>query len=289
MPAIFAPVLALLMLLVPSGGWLGVYLSADHDAATVTEVVPDSPAAKAGLRAGDVFVSVGNTKTPTREKLMAAIGDASPGDRVKIRVRRGSKLATMVVKLGKRPSDNSVAETARPKPAAQDKRPAAPKSESRAVPIVSETKPTAGGVYIGIGVMESDDGVMIDRVLANSPAKAAGVKAGERLTSIGDQRIGSLSDLDKALAKLRAGKPIAFGLRSEDSRRSIMVTPAKKPAKPSKAKPSKAKSSTTKSSSKSSSKGSKGIDAELKAMRRELAELKKELLEMRKQLRRQRR
>lgn len=322
MHAFFAPLLGLFLFLTPDGGWLGVYLDGSEERAVITEVVPDSPASKAGLRAGDVLLAVGDKATPTRDGLIAAIGAASPGDRVSLKVERGGRSIVVVVKLGERPSETAVAETARPAPAGRGNRPARPAPESAAAP-------AAGGVFLGISVTETDGKLMIERVLDGSPAAAAGLKAGEQLAGIGRSRLRSLADLDEALGDLVAGKPVEVVLRGKDSRRSVLLTPAPRrgaagtegdaPASAGRAEArneprravrlvrpdrraevrgaeakveaerkaeAKAKAKETKAEAKARE-GGGDVDKELEALRRELAKLKKELQELRKQIRRQ--
>ena len=56
-------------------GWDGVPLS---------HVVPDSAAARAGLREGDVLVRLGDSALDSFDDLRAALGRARPGERVQI-------------------------------------------------------------------------------------------------------------------------------------------------------------------------------------------------------------
>ena len=58
---------ALVLFLLP-GGWLGVELD-DERPLTVKSVVEGSPAAKAGIRAGDVFQSVNGRRIRNEEAL----------------------------------------------------------------------------------------------------------------------------------------------------------------------------------------------------------------------------
>lgn len=95
--------LPLLFAVASPDGWLGIYLDQGRDQAVVVEVIPESPAAKAGLQVGDVIVRVGDTGPVARERLRTALAAASPGDRLELAVRRGDKEHRVVVKLGERP------------------------------------------------------------------------------------------------------------------------------------------------------------------------------------------
>ncbi len=87
-------------------GYLGVGLGDRTDGgqgAVVTEVQPGSPAARAGLRAGDVVVSLDDAPIDGRAGLIAAVRDRGPGDAITLEIRRGGALQTVVAVLEQRP------------------------------------------------------------------------------------------------------------------------------------------------------------------------------------------
>jgi S1-C subfamily serine protease len=72
--------------------------------ALVASVEPASPAAKAGLQANDVIVSLNGTPIQSAEDLTAALHPLAPGDHVKVGIYRGSVQQTVDVTLGARPT-----------------------------------------------------------------------------------------------------------------------------------------------------------------------------------------
>lgn len=58
------------------------------EGAVVTRVSPDSPAARAGLRVGDVIVSIGGRRISTREQVLSQVGTSRPGSQVTLDVWR---------------------------------------------------------------------------------------------------------------------------------------------------------------------------------------------------------
>jgi serine protease DegQ len=70
--------------------------------ALVQAVVPNSAAAKAGLRAGDVIVGLDGTPVGSVEDLLAALRRHKPGDRVSLKVSRNGKTITIDVTLSGR-------------------------------------------------------------------------------------------------------------------------------------------------------------------------------------------
>ncbi|SFL00553.1 S1C family serine protease [Geodermatophilus ruber] len=66
----------------------------------VVDVVPGGPAAAAGIRPGDVIVSVDGKKTPTAEELGAVLAELQPGQRVPVTVQREGQTLELEVTLG---------------------------------------------------------------------------------------------------------------------------------------------------------------------------------------------
>lgn len=72
--------------------------------ALVSTVTAGSPAATAGLRAGDVITRVGTTRVSGAGDVVSAVSARSPGDRVEVTVRRAGRAVTTTVTLGTQPS-----------------------------------------------------------------------------------------------------------------------------------------------------------------------------------------
>ena len=78
-------------------------LPVDHGA-LITGVTTGGPAAKAGLRVGDIIVQVDNKQITDVATLADALLSKNPGDTVQVRVYRGSQQLTVKVKLGELPA-----------------------------------------------------------------------------------------------------------------------------------------------------------------------------------------
>jgi serine protease Do len=68
-------------------------------------VMPDTPAAKAGLKDGDIITAVGGTKLDSNTSLRGALMQHKPGDTVTLDVLRDGKSLTLDVTLITRPAD----------------------------------------------------------------------------------------------------------------------------------------------------------------------------------------
>jgi S1-C subfamily serine protease len=70
----------------------------------IGSVTDGTPAARAGLRAGDLIVAVEGKRIGSLNELRAAINTRQPGDKVAIRYRRDGRAHTVTVTLANRPS-----------------------------------------------------------------------------------------------------------------------------------------------------------------------------------------
>lgn len=77
--------------------------------AIVVEVEANSPAAKAGLEAGDIITAVGNTSIDQNHTLAELIGAHKPGDKVNLTVLRNSQTLTLNAELGSSPQNSNTA------------------------------------------------------------------------------------------------------------------------------------------------------------------------------------
>jgi len=85
--------------------FLGVQLQdAAGGGARIAAVTAGSPAADAGLKAGDVVTALDGTSIADAEELTAAVVSKQPGDTVKVTVKRDGSTKTLTATLGTRPS-----------------------------------------------------------------------------------------------------------------------------------------------------------------------------------------
>jgi S1-C subfamily serine protease len=75
-----------------------------QDGALVQEVAPGSPAAKAGLRPGDLVVAIDGQSVADYGELGARIRAHKPGDQVTLKVVRGGSETTITATLSQRPA-----------------------------------------------------------------------------------------------------------------------------------------------------------------------------------------
>jgi serine protease Do len=77
----------------------------DATGATLPAITPDSPAAKAGIKDGDIVTSIEGMTIDTEHPLDSIITRFAPGRTVTVEVLRGGATVTLQVTLGTRPAD----------------------------------------------------------------------------------------------------------------------------------------------------------------------------------------
>lgn len=197
-------------------GWLGVMLLVDAESPTILEVIPDSPAAAAGLRPGDVILAVDDVEIESLSDLQRELGDKAVGSEVLLSLDRGGERITVGVKLQRSPE---VSPSTRGIPVPRLGAPAKP---SGAASDVDQDR--AGKAYLGVRVRQEGDSVQIEEVVADSPAAKAGLEVGDRLKSIDGQQIDNLQDLERAMARLRPGQQVRIRIERGDSSRRLRVS-----------------------------------------------------------------
>jgi hypothetical protein len=89
------------------GAWLGVFLNDQEEGqvgARITQVYPAGPAARAGLRPGDIVLQINGKEMAGTPELIATVESFQPRERVEFLVRRGQTDVTLPVMLGSRDS-----------------------------------------------------------------------------------------------------------------------------------------------------------------------------------------
>lgn len=87
---------------VPNIAYLGVYPDAEAEVARIAEVFPDTGAAKAGIKPGDVILKFDGKELEQYADLPPLIRARKPGDEVEIEVRRGEDTVKLKAVLGRR-------------------------------------------------------------------------------------------------------------------------------------------------------------------------------------------
>jgi serine protease Do len=85
-------------------GWLGVSVANSDNGVTIAGIERTSPAARAGLRQGDIILSVNGERIEGALGLIRTVAAVSPGSTVNLTIRRQGREFDMPVTVGQRPS-----------------------------------------------------------------------------------------------------------------------------------------------------------------------------------------
>lgn len=141
--------------------------------AFVSEVMPKSAAAKAGIKAGDILTSIDGKPVSSFAELRAKVGTTAPGTTIKVGLLRDGKPLEVAVTLENSESASTNAET---------------------------LSPALQGASLSNGALASGDpGVKIDNVAKGSPAAQAGLQKGDVIIGVNRQRVKNVTDLRKVL------------------------------------------------------------------------------------------
>jgi S1-C subfamily serine protease len=83
----------------------GAYIAPSDDPANPS-VLPDTPAAKAGLKEKDIITAVDDTDVNESHSLTSLLSQHQPGDKVKLTIQRGSDTKQITVTLGSMPESS---------------------------------------------------------------------------------------------------------------------------------------------------------------------------------------
>ena len=164
----------------------------NNQGAVVTQVEPNSPAAKAGMKVGDVITGLNGQNVNDAGSLQAEVGGMSPGTKIDLNVLRDGKTTTVPVSLEAMAGRNGE------------------NSESAS----AEGKPRWG---IGLGNLDAEtrnqinapsdvQGAVVESVVPGSPADDAGLQAGDVIVSVNRKPTHDASDVKQALASVPKGQ-----------------------------------------------------------------------------------
>ena len=204
-------------------GWLGVQVQpvtadiADSlgmkqaRGAMVDNPQDGSPAAKAGLEAGDVITAVNGAEVKDARDLARNISMIAPGSSVKLDVLHKGDTKTVTLALGEMPND-------------------------RQANAGDQSKETAGTPHLGLQLAPAaevggsgDKGVVVTAVDPQGPAAERGFQTGDVILNVGGKTVSNIDDVRAALSAAKdSGKnSVLMRVKTADATRFIAVPLAK--------------------------------------------------------------
>ncbi|CAK0747241.1 putative periplasmic serine endoprotease DegP-like [Gammaproteobacteria bacterium] len=197
-------------------GWLGVLIQdvtrdlaetfgLDHpQGALVSQVLPNSPAAEAGLKPGDVILQFNGEPLATASRLPPLVGTSTIGSDANLLVMRGGKQKSVTLHIGELPNEDQAAKPGKQSSASVDDRLGLAvrnlSPEQRQKLDLSDK----GGVWV-----ESVD---------EGAAKNAGLRRGDVILIMDGQEVKDASHFHNLVKDLPTGKSVALLIQRDEGR-----------------------------------------------------------------------
>ena len=207
-------------------GWLGVAiqklspdlvqafkLENDHGA-LVADVIPDGPAAKAGIERGDIIVRFQGHKIQESSELPRMVATVAPGTQVDVDIVRGGKKLTIPVKLETLKDEEPQEKVARLQPSDVE--------ETLGLQVQAITPEIARRLRL-----EGTEGVVVSQVAPDGPAAEAGVRQGDIIRELNRKPIPDLETYQDATAQLEPESPVLLLLERRGSGIYVALKPRK--------------------------------------------------------------
>ena len=193
----------------------------------IKSVDADSPAAKAGLKEGDVVLDYNGTPVAGFEQFARLVRETPSGRQIRISVWRSGAVQTVTATISTRPGGafirgdgDSFAFTMPPMPPMV---PDIPHSHmtwrSSALGIETESLTSQLGEFFGV-----KEGALVRSVTKNSAADKAGIKAGDVIVKVDDSKISSPREISAALRGLRTKQTFNVVVVRKQQEMTLTVT-----------------------------------------------------------------
>jgi serine protease Do len=191
----------------------------EEEGVEVTRVDENSPAEKAGLRAGDVIVEYNGQQVEGIEQFSRMVRETPAGREVKLGVFRNGANQTIMAKIGSR----------RPTPLI----PFEVGNLSVRIPDIPHTFLGWRSSLLGVEAESLEgqlaeffgvkEGVLVRAVIQGSAAEKAGMKAGDVITRVDDSKVTSSSDVTSRLRSSR-GKSVPVVVLRDHKEVTVQVS-----------------------------------------------------------------
>src|SRR5467141_1197584 len=202
------------------------------------KIVPDSPAAKAGLKENDVVTELNGQRVEGAAQFRRMVHEIPAGRSIQLTVWREGRSQTLLVTLGKSEHGRHAMKMVAPTPGTFAFRmPDMP--EIPAIPSMEWNGGVLAGGHPRLGIDAEDlngqlgaffgapdgEGILVREVNSGSPAEKAGVKAGDVITSLNGERIRTVGELREKLSAKRDEKDrtVKLGVLRNKSEVSLTV------------------------------------------------------------------
>ncbi len=171
----------------------------------------DTPAAKAGLKSGDVITEVNGKTVKTARHLTEIVADLPVGKPVEVKFVRDGRGQTTTVTLGERPRPNDTNPEDGAVPEQQE-------MGKLGISVQSVTPEMALERKLKIAT-----GAVVQSIQPDSPAAEAGIRMGDVIHRVNRIEITNAQSLTRALEQLKGEKQIVLQIESREQLRFVTV------------------------------------------------------------------
>jgi len=210
-------------------GWLGVQMQAitpdmedalglkSTNGVVIADALPDGPAAKAGLKSGDVIVGFGDQPIKSTHELALAVANTHPGQSVSTQVLRDGKEQTIAVTIEKLKADKVVAD--------------AGDAQGSNGGLGLSLAPLDKNAREQLGLSSSASGAVVSDVKPDSPADQKGIRSGDLIVQVDSTKVDNPKDASDAVKKaVKAGRKAVLLHVSRDGNTALVPVPLEKDA-----------------------------------------------------------
>ncbi len=189
-------------------GYLGVNLQpVDDDLADslglrdgsgeiVQIVTDDSPAERAGLRAGDIITSVNGQAVTSSQTVSILVANIAPGETIPVEVLRDGRSVTINTTLGKRPSEAELAQQGQTfDPEAEEQMDPNSIDDVIGEKLGLQVRELTPSIARSLGVGADTEGLVVAVVDPNSDAGRKGLRRGDIILSANYQAVNTIAGL----------------------------------------------------------------------------------------------
>lgn len=177
----------------------------------IQQVMPNSPAAKAGLEPGDIILSINGVAVNDPRGLQSAVERLDVTKSYPVVGKRQGKDLNLSVKVEAMPDDFTARRVSQTP---------APKSDSLEKLGLSISQLTPG-IARQLGI--EGEGVVVTEVGNDSVAAQSGVKVGDVIEKIGESSVKDSTQVKEALEKADLKEGIVLHLRNSDGKRFVIL------------------------------------------------------------------
>jgi len=160
------------------------------EGALVTQVQPDSPAATAGLKTGDVITQINGKPVPGASELQMAVGLMSPGDKVNLTIAHNGQTEDKTVTLAPLNENNETASNSM-------------HGKARWGIGIQNLSPD---VRSDLQIPDDVKGAVVTNVVPGSPADNAGISRGDVIMQVDRKDTGNAEAVKNALSAVPQGQ-----------------------------------------------------------------------------------